>query len=106
LHLFYEKGFVNLSSLGVNQIAPMPSINATRTWLGEASINLVNVSNTTAWLIGYLRPTVTATYKLKLNTSVASILYLSSDENPNNKIPIANSSAPESREILLQNNTK
>jgi hypothetical protein len=84
----------------------MPSINANRTWMEEASIISQYSSNTTVWLIGYLHPPQNATLTFQLNSNVNSVLYLSTDEKPENKVQIANSSSIQSNEIILINNTE
>lgn len=84
----------------------MPSDDANRTWIGEASFSSQSVSNNTVWLIGYLRSPINATYTFRLDSNANSSLFLSSDENPANKIQIANSTLPQSNGIFLQKNTK
>ncbi|CAF3361993.1 unnamed protein product [Rotaria sp. Silwood1] len=85
----------------------MPSVNATKTWTDEASIISQFASSTTVWLIGFLRPPMTATFIFRLETSAYAILYLSTDENPDNIVPILNtSSSLESAEQILYNDTK
>lgn len=84
----------------------MPSSNATMTWLEEASFVSQNASNSTVWLIGYLRPPMNTTLIFQLDTNVDSILFLSNDENPDHVMKIANRSSPESSPIALQHNKK
>ncbi|CAF3361139.1 unnamed protein product [Rotaria sp. Silwood1] len=89
-----------------NTTPPMPSVNATKTWTDEASIISQFASSTTVWLIGFLRPPMTATFIFRLETSAYAILYLSTDENPDNIVPILNtSSSLESAEQILYNDT-
>ncbi|CAF1212069.1 unnamed protein product [Rotaria sordida] len=84
----------------------MPSVNATKTWTEEASIVSQFASSATVWLIGFLRPPMTATFIFRLETSAYAILYLSVDENPDNIVPILNtSSSSESAEQILYNDT-
>ena len=81
-------------------------MNANKTWIDEASFVDESISNTTVWFIGYLRPPKTASFIFQLDTTVVSVLYLSTGENPENIAQIANRSASRSQEILLNNNTK
>jgi hypothetical protein len=84
----------------------MPSDQANQTWIEDASFVSQYSSNTTIWLIGYLRSPINATFTFQLDTNVNSALFLSTDANPNNKVQIANSSSPLSTDISLQNDTK
>jgi hypothetical protein len=84
----------------------MPSMNANKTWMEEASVISRYTSDMTVWFIGYLRSPKTATFTFRLDTNVNSVLYLSTDEKPENKVQIANSSSIQSNEIVLINNTK
>lgn len=93
------------SRLG-NSTPPMPSVNANKTWIDEASFSATNISNTTVWFIGYLRPPKTASFIFQLDANVVSVLYLSTDANPQNIGRIANRSSSRSQEIFLNNNTK
>ncbi|UJR08495.1 hypothetical protein I4U23_012761 [Adineta vaga] len=104
LHLFSENVFTNFSN-SQNSTHRMPNNNANKTWISEASFISNNVASTTIWLIGYLRPPKTATFTFLLDTNVNSVLYLSTDDKPENRILIANNNSPRSKEILLQNNT-
>ncbi|CAM4971603.1 unnamed protein product [Rotaria socialis] len=106
LHIYNENRFIDLSTLG-NATPPMPSVNATKTWTEEASIANQFSSTSTVWLIGLLRPPITATFTFRLQTYSNAILYLSADENLDNAIQIANSisSNLESVPQILYNNT-
>jgi len=103
-HVFSENKFVDVFQ--DNTSVSMPSINATQTWSADASIHSSFSSNRTVWLIGYLRSPINATYKFQLETNVNSILYLSTDENPNNKVQIASSRSTLSKDISLISNKK
>ncbi|CAF1686157.1 unnamed protein product, partial [Adineta ricciae] len=104
-HMYSENTFIDLSRLG-NSTPRMPGVNANKTWIDEASFSAASISNTTVWFIGYLRPPKTASFIFQLNTSVASVLYLSTNENPENIAQIANRTSSRSQEIFLNNNTK
>lgn len=84
----------------------MPSINVTQTWLHDVTFTLENVINTTVWLIGYIRPPQNTTFTFQLKTNINSTLFLSTDENPNNIVQIANTSSPRSSPWVLQKDTK
>ena len=84
----------------------MPSVTASRTWMGEASLTASFSSATTVWFIGFLRTPIMAAFNFQLDTNSPTIMYLSSDENPANKVKIASNTAPNSNRIVLQNNTK
>lgn len=84
----------------------MPSVNANQTWTGVASFAFNFGSTSTVWLIGFLRPPVTTSYVFGLETNADAILYLSSDENPDNKVRIASNHETESNTIVLQSGTK
>jgi hypothetical protein len=49
---------------------------------------------------------MTSAFNFRLETNSPAILYLSSDENPANKVLIATSTVTDSNRIVLQNNTK
>ena len=84
----------------------MPSVNANQTWTGVASFAFNFGSPSTVWLIGFLRVPVTTSYVFVLQTNADAILYLSSDENPNNKVIIASNYGTESSTTVLQSDTK
>ena len=84
----------------------MPNVNANMTWLEDASFVSQDTGNRSVWLIGYLRPPMNMTLTFQLDTNVNSILFLSTDENPDHAVPIANHSSPRSNPIALLNNTK
>jgi hypothetical protein len=68
------------------------------------------VSNTstveTVWLVGFVHPMKTATYTFTLDTNGAAALFLSTDDDPANKVRIADASSTQSTAIVLQNHTK
>ncbi|CAM4838515.1 unnamed protein product [Rotaria magnacalcarata] len=104
LHVYYQSGFIDLNNLG-NSSPPLPGINATRMWIHEASFSSQFPSPTTVWLIGFLRVPITTKFIFRLETGSYAALYLSTDENPDNKIKIVSNLFPESSGILLQNDT-
>ena len=86
---------------------PMPSINANQTWTDDASYVSQSSSNETVWLIGFMRVPTTATFSFILKINGYGALFLSSDENPINKIKIADTTTRyQTSPIILQNNTK
>lgn len=90
---------------GVNP--PMPSTTATRMWTDDASYASNSSTNETVWMIGFIRVPVTATFSFILKINGYGALFLSSDENPVNKIKIADTTTQyQSNPIILQNNTK
>lgn len=84
----------------------MPSTNTSGTWIEEASFTSQYYSGTTVWIIGYLRSSTSVAYTFQLDTNVGSILFLSTDENPDNKVPIASRNSPQSIPIFLEKDTK
>lgn len=98
-HLFSENMFVDLFQSNMN--LSMPSRNATQTWSEHASIHSSFSSSQTIWMIGYLRSPLNAIYTFQLQTNVNSLLYLSIDEDPNNKVQIASSRSNQSKDISL-----
>ena len=103
--LHYVVFVIFQTNLG-NSSAPMPTANANRTWTNEASFSSTFSSAATVWFIGFLRTPMTAAYNFQLQTNAQAILYLSSDENPANKVPIATHTATNSSRIVLKNNTE
>jgi hypothetical protein len=85
---------------------PVPTGSATQSWTDDA----LYVSNTstveTVWLIGFLRIPTASTFTFTLNTNGAGALWLSTDDNPANKVKIADATTSQSAAISLQNNTK
>lgn len=84
----------------------MPNSTTNRIWSSDASYRSTNTGRGTVWIIGCIRPTLTATYKFQLTTITNTLLYLSSDENPMNKKLIANYTSLTSKEIRLEKDTK
>ncbi|CAF4573242.1 unnamed protein product, partial [Rotaria sp. Silwood2] len=104
LHVYYQSGSTDLNNLD-NSSPPMPSIGANRTWTEEASFFADFSSPATIWLIGFIRAPMTAIFIFHLDASSDTDLYLSTDENPDNKVKIANRTNPDSMIVMLQNNT-
>lgn len=103
-HVFSENIFVDLFQSNIN--VSMPSRNATQTWSAHASIHSSFSSSQTVWMIGYLRSPINAIYTFQLETNVDSILYLSTDEDPKNRVQIASSRSNQSKDISLINDKK
>lgn len=84
----------------------MPNANANRTWSNEASFSESISSGSTIWLLGFLRVPITSAFIFKLDTNVATAMYLSTDEDPANAQRIATNTNPNSARIVLQENTE
>lgn len=84
----------------------MPNTNANRTWTGEASYSASFSSAATVWFIGFLRPPIMGAFNFQLETNSPAILYLSTDEDPANKVQIASHTSTNSSRIVLKNNTE
>ncbi|CAF4003686.1 unnamed protein product, partial [Rotaria magnacalcarata] len=104
LHVYQEPGFISLRNLG-NATPPMPNPNTTGTWQGEASFSANFPQATTVWFRGFIRPPMPSAYYFQLETNADAILYLSTDEDPANKVRVASTAAPSSSRIVLQNDT-
>lgn len=84
----------------------MPSTNTNGTWIEEAAFSSHYYTSTTVWIIGYLRSSRSVVYTFQLDTNVDSVLFLSTDENPDNKVLIASRYSPQSIPIFLESDTK
>ena len=84
----------------------MPNTSTIGTWIEEASFTSQYYSSTTVWIIGYLRSSKSVAYTFQLDTNVDSVLFLSTDEDPDNSILIASRNSPQSIPIFLQRDTK
>jgi hypothetical protein len=85
----------------------LPDSNASQMWIDDASYNSNSSLNETAWIIGFVRVNKTGTYTFLFQTNGNGALFLSTDDSPNNKVLIAApTSANQSSDITLQNNTK
>ena len=84
----------------------MPNTTTSRIWSNDASHSSTSTARGTVWIIGYIRPTLTATYKFQLTTRTNTLFYLSSDDNPLNKKLIANYTSLTSQEIRLEKDKK
>ncbi|CAF4278058.1 unnamed protein product, partial [Rotaria magnacalcarata] len=85
---------------------PVPSGTASQMWTNGASYTSNSSASETVWMIGFIRVPTTATFSFILKINGYGALFLSSDENPINKIKIADTTTRyQSSPIILQNNT-
>ncbi|CAF1377186.1 unnamed protein product, partial [Adineta steineri] len=85
---------------------PSPSSAATHMSIDDASYVSNSSSDETVWIIGFVRISKTAIFTFSLQTNGNGALFLSTDDDPSNKILIVDPpSYNQSGDIVLQNNT-
>ncbi|CAF0745209.1 unnamed protein product [Adineta steineri] len=104
------RGLQLYSTSGSNSQATLssgspPTPTGSPTWTDDALYVSSSLSAETAWLIGFVRVLKTANFTFILDTNGAGALYVSSDDNPTNKLLIASATSNQSATILLNNNT-
>ncbi len=98
--------FVFLQSNLSSANPPSPSVSASQTWTDDALYVSNSSSSETVWLIGFVRVLKSANFTFILDTNGAAALFLSTDDNPANKVKIADAINTKSNTLPLQNNTK
>lgn len=88
---------------GVNP--PTPS-SAAVAWTDDAFYVSNSSSAETVWLIGFVRVAKAGTYTFSLDTNGAAAIFLSTNDNPANKVLVADASSNQTNPVVLQNNTK
>ncbi len=83
-----------------------PSPTGTLSWTDDALYVANTSSAETVWLVGFIRLPKTANYTFILDTNGAAALYLSTNDDPANKVLIASATNSQSSTTLLNNNTK
>lgn len=75
-------------------------------WTDDALYISNSSSAETVWLVGFVRFPKTATFTFILDTNGAGALFLSTDDNPANKVLIATPNNNQSPAMVLNNNKK
>ncbi len=81
-------------------------MNASQTWTDDALYTSTSSLSEIVWLIGFIRVPKSANFTFILDTNGAGALFLSTDDNPTNKIKISDAINIQSNTITLQQNTK
>jgi hypothetical protein len=106
LELYHASGALPQATL-ISSSPPSPSSGATQTWIDDASYVSSLSSDETVWIIGFVRVNKTATFTFTFRTNGNGALFLSTDDNPSNKVLIVNPTLTnQSNDIVLNNNTK
>lgn len=85
----------------------MPSSNSSKTWLDETSFVSNSSNDRTAWIVGFICLPVRATLTFNIETNGYAVLFLSTDDSPNNKRKIINVDSDNmSNPIQLDKETK
>lgn len=84
---------------------PTPS-SAPLSWTDDALYVSNSSTAETVWLIGFVRVAKAGTYTFSLDTNGAAALFLSTDDNPANKVRVAEASSNQTNPVILQNGTK
>jgi len=87
---------------GVNP--PTPS-SAAVAWTDDALYIGTSSSVETVWLIGFVRVAKAGTYTFSLDTNGAAAIFLSTNDDPANKVLVAQASSNQTNPVVLQNNT-
>ncbi|CAF3664415.1 unnamed protein product [Rotaria sordida] len=104
LHIFRDLGLidqVNLSSTN----PPYPNNNASQIWTDDALYVSNSSLSETVWLIGFIRVPKSNNFTFILDTNGAAALFLSTNDNPVNKVKICDARNIQSNAIALQNDT-
>ena len=83
-----------------------PTPSGIPSWIDDALFVSNSSSTETVWLIGFIRVPKAATFTFTLDTNGNGALFLSTDDNPVNKVLIASATNSQSSSISLTNNTK
>lgn len=87
-------------------MASAPTPTGTVTWTDDAFYLASSSTAETVWLVGFLRVLKTATYTFSLDTNGDAALFLSTDDNPANKVLLATATSTQSTPVSINNNTK
>ncbi|CAF3954248.1 unnamed protein product [Rotaria sp. Silwood2] len=104
LHIFRDLGVINQINLSSTN-PPYPSINASQTWTDDALYMSNSSLSETVWLIGFIRVPKSNNFTFILDTNGAAALFLSTNDNPANKVKLCDARNIQSNTIELQNDT-
>ncbi|CAM4931088.1 unnamed protein product, partial [Rotaria socialis] len=102
LQMYSTSGYTTQSTLSSSN---PPTQTGTPTRTDDALYVSNSSSAETVWLIGFVRVPKTATFTFILDTNGAAALFLSTNDDPTNKVLIASATNNHSPDILLNNNT-
>ncbi|CAF3424464.1 unnamed protein product [Rotaria sp. Silwood1] len=104
LQIFRDLGVVNQVNLSSTS-PPYPSIHASQAWTDDALYVSSSSLSETVWLIGFIRVPKSNNFTFILDTNGAAALFLSTNDNPANKVKICDARNIQSNVIALKNDT-